>query len=439
MMGGSIWVESGPGGGSTFHVIVRLGFTGHAALPRDEQAGEPLRGTPVLVVDDHEATRDILTEMLRHRGMVPTVAGGAEAALAAIRAAQNSPSPFRLALLDAQLPGVDGFVLAEKARRIPGFWAPIMMMLPHAEVGCDATRCRELGIVDYCTKPVRESDLVKAMAKALETSVAGHISPKISDSCPGLGRELRILLAESNEVSRVLLTHMLEKRGYEVVPVTDGMELLAALKKAGSPEFDLLLMDLDMPDMTGLEAARAVRETEGKTGKRLPIIAVVTRATPREEDACRAAAIDGYLAKPLLPSALIETIHRVTAPLNAQATNEAPPDQVFDKLSFLSRLEGDEELGGELIAMFLGECPKLMDKVRQAAKQYDASLLERAAHTLKGSVGDIAAHQAFDAARTLEMMAREGKLEDADAALASLEVAVDRLLPELHKSERKAT
>ena len=174
MMGGSIWVESGPGRGSTFHVTVRLGLAAGAASPPDEGASNLLRDVPVLVVDDHAASREILADMLRHRGMVPTVVEGAEAALAAIREAQNSASPFRLALFDAQMPGGDGFALAEQARRIPGFWAPILMMLPPTDVGRDATRCRELGIVDYCTKPVRESDLVKAMVKALETSVGGR-------------------------------------------------------------------------------------------------------------------------------------------------------------------------------------------------------------------------------------------------------------------------
>jgi HPt (histidine-containing phosphotransfer) domain-containing protein len=159
---------------------------------------------------------------------------------------------------------------------------------------------------------------------------------------------------------------------------------------------------------------------------------------PGEEEACRAAGMEGYLAKPIRASGLFETIQRVAPSPDGAAPAPPASQPVFDKSSFLSRLEGDELLGVEIIEMFLQECPKLLEGVRQATGQRDASLLERAAHSLKGSVGDIAAPQAFDAACTLEMMARERKLEGADAALVSLEVALDRLVPELRKIERKA-
>ncbi len=437
MMEGAIWVESGPGQGSTFHVTVRLGLDPRAASPPDKGAGNFLRAMPVLVVDDHAASREILGEMLRHRGMVPTVVEGAEAALEAIRKAQNSASPFRLALLDAHMPGGDGFALAEQARRIPGFCAPILMMFPPPEVEREATRCRELGIVDYCTKPVRESDLVKAMVKALETSTAGDAATKTWGSSQELGRTLRILLAESNEVSQVLVTHLLEKRGHQISVAADGLEALAAVQNAGSQDFDLVLMDTEMPCMNGLEATRAIREIERKTGRRLPIIAMTAHPVPAEEEEFRAAGIEGYLAKPLRPSALFEIIQQVMSRSDRAVPAEAPPPVVFDRSCFLSRLEGDEQLGGEIIEMFLQECPKLLDGVRRAARQHDASLLERAAHTLKGSVGDIAAPQAFDAARTLEMMARQGNLDDAGAALMSLEGALDRLVPELRKIEKR--
>jgi CheY-like chemotaxis protein len=342
-----------------------------------------------------------------------------------------------LALFDAQMPGSDGFALAEQARRIPGFRTPILMMLPPTDVGHDATRWRELDIIDYCTKPVRESDLVKAMAKALETSTAGNASPKICGSSQELGRALRILLAESNEVSQVLVTHLLEKRGHQVSVAADGLEVLAAIQDVQSEDFDLVLMDTEMPGMNGLEATRAIREIERKTGRRLPVVALTAHPIPGEEEACTAAGMEGYLAKPPRASALFEIIQRVANPLDSAAPAEPPSQPVFDKSCFLSRLEGDELLGREIIEMFLQECPKLLGDARQAAEQRNASWLERAAHTLKGSVGDMAAPQAFDAARTLEMMAKEEKFEDADAALRSLEVALHRLVPELRKLEKK--
>jgi len=437
MMGGSIWVESGPGRGSTFHVTVHLGLDPGAASPPDEGASNLLHAVPVLVVDDHAASREILADMLRHRGLVPTVVEDAEAALAAIRATQNSASPFRLALLDAHMPGGGGFALAEQARRIPGFQAPILVMSPPTDVGRKETRGRELGIIEHCPKPIRESALVKAMVKTLETSMAGNDPSQTWGSSPELGCTLRILLAESNEVSQVLVTHLLEKRGHQVLVVADGLEALTAVQDASSQDFDLALVDTDMPCMNGLDTTRAIREIERRTGKRLPIIAMTAHAVPGEEKAFRDVGIEGYLAKPLRPDALFEAIQRATRRPDAAAPAETPPPVVFDKSGFLSRLEGDEQLGGEIIEMFLQECPKLLDGVRQAAEQHNASLLERAAHTLKGSVGDIAAPQAFDAARTLEMMARQGKLDGADAALMSLEGALNRLVPELRKIEKK--
>ena len=159
---------------------------------------------------------------------------------------------------------------------------------------------------------------------------------------------------------------------------------------------------------------------------------------PGEEEACRAAGMQGYLAKPLRASALFEIIQREVTPPGQRVPAAAPTPLVFDKSGFLSRLEGDELLGGEIIELFLHEYPKLLEGVRQAVGQRSASLLERAAHSLKGSIGDIAAPQAFDAARTLEEMAREGKVADTGGALTSLEGALDRLVHELRNPEKKA-
>ena len=438
MMGGSIWVDSGPGRGSTFHVSLRLGLSAGAAAPHGDDANLFLRGVPVLIVDDHPATREIVADMLRHRGMVPTVATDGKAALTAIYETQNSASPFRLALLDAQFPEGDGFALAEQARRIPGFQAPILILLPPTAAGWDAARCRALGIVDHCPKPVWESDLVKVMVKALETSAAGNSPAQICGSPQEFGRSLRILLAESNEVTQVLVTHLLEKRGHQVFVAGDGQQVIGAVQDAGLQGFDAVLMDTELPHVNGVEVARAIREIERRNGGRLPIIALTANPTPGEEAACGAAGMDTCLAKPVRPGVLYETLQRVTNPAAANADEEDFMPMIFDKSSFLSRLEGDESLGSEIIEMFLQEYPKLLEGVRQAAEQRNAAMLERAAHTLKGSVGDIAASQAFDAARILEQIAREGKLEGAALAVASLETALHRLEPELRKAEKKA-
>ncbi len=447
MMGGRIWVESDLGKGSTFHFSVRLGRVEGAACPREEAPRDLLCGLPVLVVDDHAASREIVGEILRHLGMIPTLAESTETALAVIRSAQDSESPFRWALLDAQMPGGDGFSLAEQARRIPGFSAAILMMLPPHDAGREAARCRELGIKDYLTKPVRESELAEAMVRALDKSAsAGEGHAQVRGSAQELGRVLRILLTENNEVSQVLVTRLLEKRGHEVVVAVDGVEALAALENTNTEGFDLALLDVQMPRMNGLEVTRAIREKELNTGRHLPILAMTALALGSEEEGCRAAGMDGYIAKPIRANDFFAMIQGVAvqptgagaaAESTRRALGEPQHEPVFDKVRFLDRLGGDEMLGAEVVGMFLEECPKLMQGIRQAFAQQDASALERAAHALKGSLGDMVAPQAFDAARNFEQMAREGNLGNTGAALAILESAIDRLMTELRRTEMK--
>ena len=438
MMGGSIRVDSGQGRGSTFHVTVRLGLPPNIASPPDEGECNILRGVPVLVADDHAVCREVLADILRHHGMVPTLVGSGEAALSAIQDAQATGSPFRVALFDVPTPCDNRFALAEQARHIPGFCAPILMLLPPTDAEPDVTRCRELGIVDCCTKPVRELPLAKAMVKALETPAAGMDRSRTCGSSQELGRTLRILLAESNEVSQVLLTHLLEKRGHKVSAAADGLEVLGVFNEPCSQDFDLVLLDTEMPTVNGLEITRAIREREIKTGGHLQIIAMGAHPTPGEEEACGAAGMDAYLAKPIKVNALFEVIQQGGNTAEAVSPPEPPRPSVFDKSAFLSRLEGDEMLGNAIIDMFIHECPKLLQNVHEAAGQRDTTLLERAAHSLKGSVGDLGAPEAFEAARTLEKHAREGKLEDAGAALPPLDAALDRLVQELRSLENKA-
>jgi PAS domain S-box-containing protein len=436
MMNGSISVESGPERGSTFRVIVRVGIVEDQSLPRRLEIDRSWAGLPVLLADDHTATREILAEILRSRGMLPNLVSSGRAALATIRETQSSPSPIGLALIDAQLPDGNGWALAEEARQITGFLAPILMLLPPTEAGPDAQRRRELGIVDYLSKPVWESDLVKRIAKALETGWNGNAPVTASGSKEKPAPILRVLLAESNEVTRVLVTHLLEKRGHQVFTAEDMRQTVSALED--SRDIDIVLMDTEISGANGLGAATAIREIDRKSGRRTPIIAMTNSPTPDEEEACAGAQIDDYLAKPVRPSSLFESIRRVTTLPPTRARTEVPPSVVFDRPGFLSRLEGDEVLGNEIIEMFLEECPKLLQNVHRAAEQGDASALHRAAHALKGSVGDMAAPQAFDAARDLEQKGRDGDLKEVDAALTGLEEAVQRLVHELSSRDNTA-
>jgi CheY-like chemotaxis protein len=245
-------------------------------------------------------------------------------------------------------------------------------------------------------------------------------------------------MVENNEVSKVLVTHLLEKRGHHVVVASDGLDALAIMQNNSPQGFDLILMDVQMPRVSGLEAARAIRDIERKTGGNVPIIAVTAHALPGEEEACRAVGMDGYLTKPIRADDLFAIISRVAQKRAGAARDQSGAVSVFDQARFMDRLEGDEMLITEIVGMFLEECPKLMHSVCQAVTQDDASALERAAHKLKGSVADMAASQAVKAAQCLEQMGRQGDLKDAGAALQTLESAIDHLTPELRKLEKKA-
>jgi PAS domain S-box-containing protein len=440
LMAGRIWVESEIGKGSVFHFTARLGRLEECAPFKKPLHPDLVWGRRVLVVDNHAASREFVAEMLCHHGMIAMLADGQEAALAAIRRAEHAGSPFSLVIVDAQMLQGNSFSLTEQARQIPGFTSPILMMLSPNDAWQGVSRCRELGIENYLTKPVGYAELTKAVARLMEISAkAGKEASRMCGSSEDLGGILHILLVENNAVSQVLVTHLLEKRGHQVVVARDGLEALAALDRHQSQSFDLILMDVQMPQMTGLEAARAIRDRERKTGGHVPIIALTAQALPGEEEACRAAGMDGYLVKPIRANELFAMIPRLAEKPAGASPKQTPAVPVFDEARFLDRLDGDELLIAEIVGMFLEECPKLVRGVCDAVAQVDASALERAAHKLKGAAADIAAPQAVQAALCLEQMGRQGDLKDAAAAFETLEDAIARLTPALKKLEQKAT
>jgi PAS domain S-box-containing protein len=437
MMGGSICVDSGPGRGSTFHLTLRLDLCDAAPGPRDERVNKLLREVPVLLLEHHPATREILVDMLRSRGMLPTAAEDPEQALARLREAQRSGPPFRLVLSDAQFAGARGLAWVKHLRGMLEPRAAVILLLPPTQAAPDAGRRRELGIFGHCTKPLRESEVVSVIVNALESPASAISRPLMPGSSEQLGHSWQVLLAESNEVTQVLMTHMLEKRGHRVAVAADGMQVLSALRESVPPGFDLVLMEMELPLVNGVELTGAIREFERETARRVPILAMTGHPVPGEEESCKAAGMEGCLAKPVQAAALFEAIQRIATRDGHRAPVETPAATVFDRSTLLSRLEGDETLGGEIIEMFLAEYPELLAGVRQAAEQRDAYRLERAAHALKGSAGDIAAMEAFAAARTLEQLAREGKVDDTGPALATLEGALDRLAGVLREVGQK--
>jgi CheY-like chemotaxis protein len=273
-----------------------------------------MEGLQVLVVDDNPTNRRIFADRIARVGASPTAADGASAAMMALQHAADAGRPFRVILLDSQMPGVEGFDLAEQIKRDPKFADPTIIMLTSASQRADATRCRELGIAAYLIKPVGHAELLEAirygLASKQERANASPVATRQSLSSAPHSPSRRILLAEDNAINQKVATHMLEKLGHTVMVVSDGQQALAALDKE---TFDLVFMDIQMPGMDGLEVTKNLREKESTTGHHLRVVAMTAHAMNGDRERCLEAGMDGYLAKPIDVKELIQSIDGVAA------------------------------------------------------------------------------------------------------------------------------
>jgi two-component system, sensor histidine kinase and response regulator len=318
LMGGRLWLESAPGRGSTFHFTVRLDC--QQAAP-DAPLSIDLRGLPVLVVDDNPTHRRILVEQLRHWGLRPTAVESGAAALAVLAQVTGTGCPFRLMLLDAQMPEMDGFTLAAHIQEHAGLAGATILMLSSADLPGDTGRYRQLGIARSLMKPITPAELQQALLTLLSTPDLCAEHPPLAPPRPGPDsrQRLQILLAEDNAVNQTLMARLLGKHGHQVVVVGTGREALAALAQQS---FDLVLMDVQMPEMDGFEATAAIRAQERASGGHLPIIALTAHAMKGDHERCLATGMDGYMAKPIKANELYAALDQLlpsTADANAPA------------------------------------------------------------------------------------------------------------------------
>jgi two-component system, sensor histidine kinase and response regulator len=438
IMGGRIWVESEVGKGSTFHFT-----SGYRLISDHEHRAEApaviaWNRLPVLVVDDNETNRRILLEMLQHWGMKPTLAESGKTALVALHAVKDTPAPFPLILVDAHMPEMDGFALTEHIVAMPEFRNSAIIMLTSAGQPRDAQRCRDLGLAGYVTKPVGQSELLDIVSAALGRT-AGRALRKESESDLPLTpakRALRILLAEDNVVNQKLAVLLLERRGHSVTVAGNGNEALAALQRQN---FDACLMDVQMPELNGLETTAAIRSRENGTARHLPIIAMTAHAIKGDRDICLRAGMDAYLSKPVRADELYQAIETLVAGRAAGALSSSslshPP---FDESEFLARMDGSHEVCVQIAEAFLDECPRLMAALGTALKEKDAPELASAAHALKGAIANFTGCTAFQSVVRLEQLAKEADLQLAAEALKRLDGEINMLLQSL-KSFASAT
>jgi signal transduction histidine kinase/DNA-binding response OmpR family regulator len=303
LMGGSIWLESELGQGSRFHFTAQLGRAAAEWAVINPVRPEIAAGLRVLAVDDNPTNGRVLGGMLSMDKMTAEVAETGPQALDLLRKARHEGRPFELAIVDSGMPGMDGFALAAAILKDPALKLPMILMLGSSDLPSDIPRCRVLGIHCHVTKPVSRADLRESMLRALGLEAASR-RPTEQDIAASL-RRLSILLAEDNPMNQKLATRLLEKRGHCITTVTNGREAVEALNLN---VFDVVLMDVQMPEMDGWKATQAIRRREQDTGGHIPILAVTAHAMKDYQDRCYQAGMDGFLTKPFLPDQLYEAV-----------------------------------------------------------------------------------------------------------------------------------
>ncbi len=433
LMGGELSVRSEPGRGSTFSFCVSFPVeTGAGAAP-----AASLRDRSVLVVEANATSRSIFTGLLEGWQARPLAVADGPAALAALRDARGAGSPFDLVLLDANVTDGSGLTVAEQIHQDPNLSSPVLLIASVGRHG-DAARCRSLGIAGYLTKPVLGGELLEAILAVLGGAASDRPQALVTrhslrEEC----RRLRLLLAEDNPVNRTMITRILEKRGHYVCAVEDGQRVLQALE---GEAFDLVLMDVQMPELDGFETTAAIRERERGTGGHIPIVALTAHALKGDRERCLERGMDGYASKPIQAAELFAIIEELVPRSDARpgAADKASGDgaaghalRVFDLHAAMLVTEGDRGLLAEAVRLYLGLAPRQLEALEAALQRRDAQELQRAAHGMKGEFATLGAKAAAQAAGRLESLAAIGDLEAWRSALGALRFEVRRLEPEL--------
>jgi CheY-like chemotaxis protein len=438
LMGGSIGVESEPGRGSKFFFTATFGIA--EPQPQEARHAIVIGDMPVLIVDDNATNRRILGDMLSNWSMRPTLATGAREAFKQLHDAARDNHPFRIVLLDVNMPEFNGFELASWIRDDRDLADTPLVMLTSASRPGDVEHTAALRVAATLLKPVKQSELFDTIVSVVgATSVEEEAEQHTAAAHVPRFDSLHVLLAEDNAVNQKLAVGVLTKLGCRVTVAENGRRAVAELE---ANDFDVVLMDVQMPELDGFEATHAIRQHERKSGRHTPIIAMTAHAMRGDRERCVAAGMDDYLSKPVrireLSDKLAQVLGGATAS-NGGATPSPAGDCPINWADALEAAGDDRELLQTVIEAFFEESATLMQQIRASIRLLDAASLRKSAHTLKGALLAVGARRASTLACDLERLGTSGNLTNGDNGLEALERQMALLLPYLRNGPPAST
>ncbi|MCP3980609.1 MAG: response regulator [bacterium] len=434
IMGGKIWVESEEGQGSTFSFTAVFGETEQGGTPLHLAPSEHLRDSRVLIADDNRTARRVISDTLTHCGMKTETCGDGAAAWSRLEAARLEDRPFDVVLLDVQMPGNQGFDLARKILEDGRFSNLEVILLTLSGHRGDAARCRDLGIAGYLTKPVSDADVIHSVRAALGEPLPGPQRNLITrhslrESC----HRRRVLVAEDNAANQLVARRLLERIGHDVVIVGDGNKALECLERE---PYDLVLMDVQMPTLGGVEATQMIRKRERGTGRRIPIVALTAHAMKGDRERFLDVGMDDYLAKPFELRELAAVIDRLLPPEGTGADTgpeEEEVDSIVDVTRLMEQMGDDRKLLREIVDMFVADRDELLGDIKDAIDRDARGEIGAAAHKLKSTLGILAVDSALAEVAAIEAGSASATRDELMRHHGELTELVHRMLVEFEK------
>jgi signal transduction histidine kinase/DNA-binding response OmpR family regulator len=428
LMGGEFTVTSESGQGSRFEfnaVFKRLA----GERPAKEPAAGDLQGIKILVVDDNSTTRRMIKEMLEAWQLELKFASNSEEARQILSAGETSAKSVDLVLIDSDMPGSDGFSLARwiKDQKLEDLRMIMMLTFPHLR---RKTEFQETGVIAGVIKPLNPPEVLNALEVALDKKEADaeQLPKKPAAKLKAVARALKILVAEDTPFNQTFILRLLEKNGFHPILVENGHE---AVERFDPDSIDIILMDVQMPEMDGFEATRKIRKLEEQKGGHIPIIAMTAYATEGDRERCLEAGMDDYVSKPISAGKLFKTIEALLPPEEFDAPTVEQNGCALDKDDLIKSLEIDCNLLKELVEIFVNDYPQMLTTLHKSLKATDTETFSRTAHSLKGMLRNFQADAAADAAFELEKMGRQGELNGADQIIDSLAHQLDEVAKKL--------